>query len=79
MQEAAAGRKQVSVMFAEATGSFLFSWRLPENRRSSRSSGSMSDRYPRGADGATSSDEVPLGLIGAPAALLQVAEGADLR
>ena len=49
MHEATTGRKQVSVMFAEATGSFLILLEIAENRRSSRSSGSMSDPYPHGA------------------------------
>ena len=80
MQEAPTGRKQVSLMFAEATGSFLVLLEIAREQALFEKLGI--DVRPVPASGATVprlSDEVPLGLIGAPAALLQVAEGADLR
>ena len=80
MQEAPTGRKQVSLMFAEATGSFLVLLEIAREQALFEKLGI--DVRPVPASGATVprlSDEVPLGLIGAPAALLQVVEGADLR
>ncbi len=80
MQEAATGRKQVSLMFAEATGSFLVLLEIAREQALFEKLGIDVRAVP--ASGATVprlSEEVPLGLIGAPAALLQVAEGADLR
>jgi ABC-type nitrate/sulfonate/bicarbonate transport system substrate-binding protein len=80
MQEVAMGRKQVSLMFAEATGSFLVLLEIAREQALFEKLGI--DVRPVPASGATVprlSDGVPLGLIGAPAALLQVAEGADLQ
>jgi ABC-type nitrate/sulfonate/bicarbonate transport system substrate-binding protein len=67
-------------MFAEATGSFLV---LLEIAREQGLFGKFGiDIRPVPATGANVprlSEEVPLGLIGAPATLLQAADGADLR
>jgi ABC-type nitrate/sulfonate/bicarbonate transport system substrate-binding protein len=80
MHEATTGRKQVSVMFAEATGSFLVLLEIAREQALFEKLGIDVRPVPaRGATVPRLSDEVPLGLIGAPAALLQVAEGADLR
>ncbi|MEZ0301627.1 MAG: ABC transporter substrate-binding protein, partial [Hyphomicrobiaceae bacterium] len=80
MHEATTGRKQVSVMFAEATGSFLILLEIAREQALFEKLGIDVRPVPaRGATVPRLSDEVPLGLIGAPAALLQVAEGADLR
>jgi ABC-type nitrate/sulfonate/bicarbonate transport system substrate-binding protein len=80
MHEATAGRKQVSVMFAEATGSFLVLLEIAREQALFEKLGIDVRPVPaRGATVPRLSDEVPLGLIGAPAALLQVADGADLR
>lgn len=80
MEEARASRKQVSLMFAEATGSFLVLLEIAREQALFEKLGIEVRPVP--ASDATVprlSDKVPLGLIGAPAALLQVAEGADLR
>jgi ABC-type nitrate/sulfonate/bicarbonate transport system substrate-binding protein len=80
MQEAATGRKQVSLMFAEATGSFLVLLEIAREQALFEKFGIDVRPVPaRGATVPRLSEEVPLGLIGAPAALLQVAEGGDLR
>lgn len=80
MQRATTGRRQVSLMFAEAIGSYLVLLEIAREQALFEKLGM--DVRPVPVSGATVprlSDEVPLGLIGAPAALLQVAEGADLR
>jgi ABC-type nitrate/sulfonate/bicarbonate transport system substrate-binding protein len=80
VQEVATGRKQVSLMFAEATGSFLVLLEIAREQALFEKFGM--DVRPVPAKGATVprlSEQVPLGLIGAPAALLQVADGVDLR
>jgi ABC-type nitrate/sulfonate/bicarbonate transport system substrate-binding protein len=80
VQKVATGRKQVSLMFAEATGSFLVLLEIAREQALFEKFGI--DVRPVPAKGATVprlSEQGPLGLIGAPAALLQVADGADLR
>ena len=80
MHETATGRKQVSLMFAEAIGSYLVLLEIAREQALFEKFGI--DVRPVPASGATVprlSEEVPLGLIGGPAALLQVADGADLR
>ena len=80
MKKVITGRTQVGLMFAEATGSFLVLLEIAREQ-------GLFDKFgidirPVPATGATVprlSEEVPLGLIGAPAALLQAADGADLR
>jgi ABC-type nitrate/sulfonate/bicarbonate transport system substrate-binding protein len=80
MQEVATGRKQVSLMFAEATGSFLVLLEIAREQALFEKFGIDVQPVPaRGATVPRLSEEVPLGLIGGPAALLQVADGADLR
>jgi ABC-type nitrate/sulfonate/bicarbonate transport system substrate-binding protein len=80
MQEAATGRKQVGVIFAEATGSFLVLLEIAREQGLFEKFGIDVGPVPaRGATVPRLSEEVPLGLIGGPAALLQVADGADLR
>jgi hypothetical protein len=79
VQEVATGRNQVSLMFAEATGSFLVLLEIAQEQRLFEKIGIDVRLVPaRGATVPRLSDQVPLGLIGAPAALLQVADGADL-
>ena len=80
MKKVTTGRTQVGLMFAEATGSFLVLLEIAREQ-------GLFDKFgidirPVPATGATVprlSEEVPLGLIGGPAALLQAADGADLR
>lgn len=80
VQEVATGRKQVSLMFAEATGSFLVLLEIAREQALFEKFGIDIRPVPaRGATVPRLSEEVPLGLIGGPAALLQVADGADLR
>jgi ABC-type nitrate/sulfonate/bicarbonate transport system substrate-binding protein len=80
MPDPTTGRKQVDLMFAEATGSFLVVLEIARQQALFEKFGI--DLRPVPARGATVprlSEEVPLGLIGGPAALLQAADGADLR
>lgn len=80
VQEVTTGRKQVSLMFAEATGSFLVLLEIAREQALFEKFGIDIRPVPaRGATVPRLSEEVPLGLIGGPAALLQVADGADLR
>jgi NitT/TauT family transport system substrate-binding protein len=80
MQEATTSRKQVGVMFAEATGSFTVLLEIAREQALFEKLGIDVRPVPaRGATVPRLSEEVPLGLIGGPAALLQVADGADLR
>ncbi len=80
VQEVTTGRKQVSLMFAEATGSFLVLLEIAREQALFEKLGIDVRPVPaRGATVPRLSEEVPLGLIGGPAALLQVADGADLR
>ncbi len=80
IQAANMGLTPVKAIFAEGTGSFLVLLEIARRQALFEKRGI--DLRPVPARGATVprlSDEAPLGLIGAPAALLQVAEGADLR
>jgi ABC-type nitrate/sulfonate/bicarbonate transport system substrate-binding protein len=80
VQEVTTGRKQVGIIFAEATGSFLVLLEIAREQALFEKFGIDIRPVPaRGATVPRLSDEVPLGLIGAPAALLQVADGAELR
>ena len=79
MQKVATGRKQLSLVFAEATGSFLVLLEIAKEQGLFEKFGIDVRLVPaRGATVPRLREEVPLGLIGAPAALLQVADGADL-
>jgi hypothetical protein len=78
--DAGADRKRVNIIFAEGTGSFLVLLEIAQTRAFFEKHGVEVHATPvRGASVPRLSDEVPLGLIGAPAALLQVADAADLR
>jgi ABC-type nitrate/sulfonate/bicarbonate transport system substrate-binding protein len=78
--DAPADRKRVNIIFAEGTGSFLVLLEIAQTRAFFEKHGVEVHATPvRGASMPRLSDEVPLGLIGAPAALLQVADAADLR
>ncbi len=80
MTQNAQANRVADVIFAEGTGSFLV---LPEVARQQAFFGKrdldVRTVPARGANVPRLSQDTPLGLIGAPAALLQVAEGADLR
>ena len=80
VQKVATGRKQVSLMFAEATGSFLVLLEIAREQALFEKFGIDLRAVPaKGATVPRLSEQVPLGLIGAPAALLQAADAADLR
>ena len=78
--EVGTSRKRVNVIFAEGTGSFLVLLEIAQTQAFFEKHGVEVYAIPaRGASVPRLSDEAPVGLIGAPAALLQVADGADLR
>lgn len=80
IEMAGTGRKRVDVIFGEGTGSFLVLLEIAQKQALFEKRGIEVQAVPaRGATVPRLSDQAPLGLIGAPAALLQVAEGADLR
>ena len=80
MQKAAADRKQVGMVFAEATGSYLVLLEIAREKALFEKLGVDVRAVP--ATGATVprlTEEIPLGLIGGPAALLQSADQVDLQ
>jgi ABC-type nitrate/sulfonate/bicarbonate transport system substrate-binding protein len=80
VQGVTTSRKQVDLMFAEATGSSLVLLEIAREQALFEKFGIDVRPVPaRGATVPRLNRGVPLGLIGAPATLLQVAEGADLR
>jgi hypothetical protein len=78
--DAGADPKRVNIIFAEGTGSFVVLLEIAKTQALFGKRGIEVRALPtRGAAVPRLSDEAPLGLIGAPAALLQVADGADLK
>ena len=78
--DAGADPKRVNIIFAEATGSFVVLLEIARTQALFGKRGIEVRALPtRGAAVPRLSDEAPLGLIGAPAALLQVADGVDLK
>lgn len=78
--DAGAAPKRVTIIFAEGTGSFIVLLEIAKAQALFRKRGIEVHTLPtRGATVPRLSDEAPLGLIGAPAALLQIANGADLK
>lgn len=80
MTQNAQASRTVNVIFAEGTGSFLVLLEIARQQAFFVKHGL--DVRPVPARGATIprlSKDTPLGLIGAPAALMQAAEGAELR
>src|SRR6185295_7050796 len=77
---AGADPQRVNIIFAEGTGSFVVLLEIAKAQAFFGKRGIEVHTVPtRGATVPRLSGEAPLGLIGAPAALLQVAEGADLK
>jgi NitT/TauT family transport system substrate-binding protein len=77
---AAVDHKRINIIFAEGTGSFVVLLEIAQAQGFFEKRGLDVRAVPqRGAAVPRLSDETPLGLIGAPAALLQVADGADLK
>jgi len=77
---AAMSRKQVNLVYAQATGSFLVLLAVAEQQRFFEKFDLDVRSVPaRGATVPRLTSETPIGLIGEPAALLQAAEGTDLR
>ena len=73
-------RSRLSLVFAEATGSFLVLLAIAQQQRLFEKRGVVIDAVPaRGATVPRVTGDNPVGLIGEPAALLQAAQGADLR
>lgn len=80
VSDASAAPKRVTMIFAEGTGSFVVLLAIAMTQALFRKRGIEVHALPaRGATVPRLSEEAPLGLIGAPAALLQVADGADLK
>ena len=77
---AGTAQNKVSIVYPEATGSFIVLLAIAQQQGLFAKFGvvAQSIAAPGGALPRLSS-ETPIGLIGAPAALLQAAEGADLR
>ena len=72
--------KDVSIAYAEATGSFLVLLAIAEQQGFFQKYGvNVRSVAVRGATIPRLTADMPLGMIGEPAALLQAAEGADLR
>ncbi len=72
--------KDVSLAYAEGTGSFLVLLAMAEQQRLFGKYGvDVRSVAIKGATVPRLTADMPLGMIGEPAALLQVAEGADLR
>jgi ABC-type nitrate/sulfonate/bicarbonate transport system substrate-binding protein len=72
--------KDVSIAYADATGSFLVLLAVAEQQGLFRKYGiNVRSVAIKGATVPRLTADMPLGMIGEPAALLQVAEGADLR
>jgi ABC-type nitrate/sulfonate/bicarbonate transport system substrate-binding protein len=72
--------KRVDIIFAEGTGSFVVLLEIAKAQAFFGERGiEVHTLSARGAAVPRLSDEAPLGLIGAPAALLQVADGVDLK
>ena len=70
----------VSIAYADGTGSFLVLLALAEQQGLFRKYGVNVRSVPiKGATVPRLTADMPLGMIGEPAALLQAAEGADLR
>jgi ABC-type nitrate/sulfonate/bicarbonate transport system substrate-binding protein len=78
--DAGADPKRVNIILAEGTGSFVVLLEIAKAQAFLGKRGIELHTLPtRGAAVPRLSDEAPLGLIGAPAALLQVGDGADLK
>lgn len=72
--------KVVDIIFAEGTGSYMVLLEIAQKQDYFGKRGIGVRAWPtRGAAVPRLSEEAPLGLIGAPAALLQVADGVDLK
>jgi len=75
-----AGNEEVSIAYAEGTGSFLVLLAMAEQQGLFQKYGvNVLSVAVKGATVPRLSADVPLGMIGEPAALLQAAQGADLR
>ena len=73
-------RDPVRVIFADAIGSYLVLLEIARQQRFLEKHGTPVEPVPaRGATVPRVTRDTPLGLIGEPAAILQVAEGTDLR
>ena len=74
------GSNKVSIIYAEATGSFILLLAIAEQQGFFRKRGvEVQSIAARGALIPRLTSETPLGMIGEPAALLQAADGTDLR
>jgi len=75
-----AGHPKVSIIYAEATGSFILLLAIAEQQGFFQKYGvDVQSIAARGAVIPRLTSETPLGMIGEPAALLQASDGMDLR
>ena len=80
IEGAAVAGKDVSIAYADGTGSFLVLLAMAEQQRLFGKYGvDVRSVAIKGAMVPRLTADMPLGMIGEPAALLQAAEGADLR